>query len=198
VGVVIVEHSRIVDRLHTLIRPPSREFVFSHIHGVSWDDVKDSQRRDAVWAELAHEFEGVEFLAAHNAPVDTGVLGACCEASGLAAPEQPLVCTVRRARGTWDICPTRLPDVCRYLGIDLRHHEPDSDAEAGSPIVMAAGKGGWAMDRAWACLAEAATIHRYFIYLDSLVKVVLEIYESMDTEVSRLIALPRPMAGWIV
>ena len=35
VGVVIVEGGRIVDRLHALIRPPSRQFLFTPIHGPS-------------------------------------------------------------------------------------------------------------------------------------------------------------------
>jgi DNA polymerase III subunit epsilon len=143
VGVVIVERGRIVDRLSALIRPPSREFLFTHIHGLSWNDVKGAQPFDRVWAGLARELAGVAFLAAHNAPFDKGVLRACCESYGLAAPEQPFVCTVRLARARWDLRPTKLPDVCRHLGIDLRHHQADSDAEACARIVMAAQEEGW-------------------------------------------------------
>ena len=143
VGVVIVERGRIVDRLYALIRPPSREFLFTHIHGLSWHDVKAAQRFDTVWAEMARALAGVEFLAAHNAPFDKGVLGACCESYDLAVPVQPFVCTVRLARAQWDIRPTKLPDVCGYLGIDLRHHQADSDAEACAQIVIAAQAAGW-------------------------------------------------------
>jgi DNA polymerase-3 subunit epsilon len=147
VGVVIVERGRIVDRLVELIRPPSPSFLFTHIHGLSWHDVKDAQRFDAVWAGLARELAGVEFLAAHNAPFDKGVLRACCETYGLAAPQLPFICTVQLARAQWDIRPTRLPDVCNYLGIDLQHHQADSDAEACARIVMAAQAGGWCHGR---------------------------------------------------
>jgi DNA polymerase-3 subunit epsilon len=143
VGVVIVERGRIVDRLVELIRPPSRTFLFTHIHGLSWDDVKGAQRFDAVWAGLARELAEVEFFAAHNAPFDKGVLGACCETYGLAPPQLPFVCTVQLARAQWAIRPTKLPDVCNHLGIDLRHHQADSDAEACARIVMAAQEGGW-------------------------------------------------------
>lgn len=143
VGVVIVEGGHIVDRFSALIRPPSRQFLFTHIHGLSWDDVKDAQYFDAVWARLARELAGVAFLAAHNAPFDKGVLGACCETYGLAAPMLPFVCTVKLARACWDLRPTKLPDVCRHLSIDLRHHQADSDAEACARIVMAAQAGGW-------------------------------------------------------
>jgi len=143
VGVVIVEHGRIVSRLHERIRPRSRQFTFTHIHGLTWEEVKHAPSFDAVWTGIARELTGVEFLAAHNAPFDRGVLGACCATCGLAAPALPFVCTVRLARAQWDIFPTKLPDVCRHLGIDLRHHQADSDAEACARIVIAAQQDGW-------------------------------------------------------
>ena len=143
VGVVIVESGRIVARLHERIRPPSRQFAFTHIHGLTWEDVKHAPSFDAVWAGIARELSGVEFFAAHNAPFDRGVLGACCASCGLATPPLPFVCTVRLARAQWDIFPTKLPDVCRHLGIALRHHQADSDAEACARIVVAAQENGW-------------------------------------------------------
>jgi DNA polymerase-3 subunit epsilon len=143
VGVVIVDGGRIAARLHERIRPPSRQFAFTHIHGLSWDDVKHAPSFDAVWTGIARELAGVEFLAAHNAPFDRGVLGACCATYALALPQQPFVCTVRLARAQWDIFPTKLPDVCRRLGIALRHHQADSDAEACARIVIAAQENGW-------------------------------------------------------
>jgi DNA polymerase-3 subunit epsilon len=143
VGVTVVEDGRIVQQRYELIRPPARQFSFTHIHGLSWNDVKDAPQFDAVWAAMAPVLAEVEFLAAHNAPFDKGVLNACCAAYGLPPPEQPFVCTVRLARAQWDIRPTKLPDVCRYLGIDLRHHQADSDAEACARIVIAAEQTGW-------------------------------------------------------
>lgn len=143
VGVAIVESGRIVSRLYELIRPPSRQFLFTHIHGLSWNDVKRASTFDVVWASISLELAGVAFLAAHNAPFDQGVLGACCTTYGLPIPVQPFVCTVRLARAQWAVYPTKLPDVCHHLGIDLRHHEADSDAEACANIVIAAEKAGW-------------------------------------------------------
>lgn len=142
-GLVIVEDGLIVQRLYELIRPPARRFSFTHIHGLSWHDVKDAADFAAVWEAFVPALAGVEFLAAHNAPFDQGVLGACCTRYGLAAPAQPFVCTVRLARAQWEIRPTKLPDVCRHLGIELRHHQADSDAEACARIVIAAEQAGW-------------------------------------------------------
>jgi DNA polymerase-3 subunit epsilon len=140
---VIVEDGVIVQQLYELIRPPSRTFSFTHIHGLGWHDVKDAPDFAAVWQTFAPALAQVEFFAAHNAPFDQGVLQACCRSHGLAVPAQPFVCTVRLARAQWDIRPTKLPDVCRYLGIDLRHHQADSDAAACARIVIAAEQAGW-------------------------------------------------------
>lgn len=142
-GVVIVENGQIVDTLYELIRPPTSEMLYTHIHGLTWDDVKSAQRFDAVWKDMARELKGVEFLAAHNAPFDKKVLNKCCETYGLVQPEHDYVCTVQLARAQWNLFPTKLPDVCRFLNLDLRHHQADSDAEACARIVMAALEEGW-------------------------------------------------------
>ena len=138
VGVVRVEDGNIVNKLVRLIRPPRREFFFTHIHGLSWSDCEAAPTFGQLWPELSTAIAGVDFLAAHNAPFDKGVLAACCGGAGVPLPAQPFVCTVSLARKAWNIKPTRLPDVCRYLGIELKHHEALSDAEACARIVVAA------------------------------------------------------------
>ncbi len=143
VGVVVVEDGRIARRYYELIRPPSRWFTFTFIHGLTWRDVRDAPRFDAVWEGIGRDLAGVDFLAAHNAPFDKGVLETCCTDYGLPAPAHPFVCTVQLARRQWNIRPTRLPDVCRHLGIELRHHQAASDAEACARIVIAAQREGW-------------------------------------------------------
>jgi DNA polymerase-3 subunit epsilon len=49
---------------------------------------------------------------------------------------------VRLARSTWSIYPTKLPNVCSHLNIELNHHEALSDALACAQIVIAAEKKG--------------------------------------------------------
>jgi DNA polymerase-3 subunit epsilon len=93
-----------------------------------------------VWLRLEPLLEGADFIAAHNAPFDRGVLNACCARYGLAAPQIPFRCTVQLARQAWNIRPTKLSDVCRELAIPLNHHEALSDALACAKIVLAAGK----------------------------------------------------------
>jgi len=138
VALVKVENGRIVDRVSSLIRPPRSEFVFTYIHGITWDMVRDAPTFAQLWPQLDAWLRGVQFLAAHNASFDRGVLHACCRASGLALPEIPFECTVRMARDTFNIYPTKLDCVCRVLGIPLIHHQAESDAEACARIVLAA------------------------------------------------------------
>ena len=138
-AVVRVEKGAIVRRESRLIRPPRRAFAFTHIHGISWSDVSGAPSFGEVWEGLRELVEGVSFLAAHNAAFDRSVMAACCASARLAPPALPFECTVRLARRLWGIRPTTLPDVCRVLGLPLRHHDALSDAEACAGIILAAG-----------------------------------------------------------
>ena len=140
IGLVKVAGGAIVRQEVHLIRPPSREFLFTYIHGLSWADVAKAEDFGAVWLRLEPLLEGADFIAAHNAPFDRGVLNACCARYGLAPPQIPFRCTVQLARQAWNIRPTKLSDVCRELAIPLNHHEALSDALACAKIVLAAGK----------------------------------------------------------
>lgn len=142
VGAVLVNNGRIKDKFERLIQPPRRDFIFTHIHGLTWEDVQSSPDFAEVWPDLEAFIERGDFLAAHNAPFDRGVLNACCGMAGITAPVQPFVCTVRLARRAWALPSARLPVVCEHLGISLRHHDALSDAEACARIALAAAKEG--------------------------------------------------------
>ena len=143
VGIAFVRNGHIVDLKRYLICPPTREFCFTHIHGLTWEAVKHAPKFPVVWEELAPALSSLDFLAAHNAPFDRRVLEACCRRYGLPQPQKPFKCTVQVARSVWGIRPTKLPDVCRYLRISLTHHEAGSDAKACAQIVLSAMKRGW-------------------------------------------------------
>lgn len=143
-GMSVVADGRIVEETAFLIRPPSREFFFSYIHGLTWRDVRDAPSFADLWPGLRPYLEQADYLVAHNAPFDMGVLAGCCATYGLAPVPRPAVCTVRVARRVWGIHPTKLPDVCRRLGIDLKHHDAASDAAACARILVRALEAGWA------------------------------------------------------
>ena len=138
VGIVKVAGGAIVETAVHLIKPPSRQFTFTSIHGLTWKDVETADDFGQLWPKVEPLLDGADFLAAHNAPFDRGVLRACCASYGIAVPAHPFRCTVEIARRAWNIRPTRLSDVCRELVIPLNHHEALSDALACAKIVLAA------------------------------------------------------------
>ena len=38
-AIIVVEGTKIVDKGYFLIRPPRRQFLFTYIHGITWDHV---------------------------------------------------------------------------------------------------------------------------------------------------------------
>lgn len=142
-GIAVVAGGRIVEEDAFLIRPPTREFFFTYIHGLTWRHVENAPTFADLWPGLRPYLEEADYLVAHNAPFDMGVLNACCATWGLSPVPRPSVCTVRVARQVWDIYPTKLPDVCRRLGIGLKHHDAASDASACAGILVQALAAGW-------------------------------------------------------
>lgn len=130
-------------RVATLLRPPTRSFSLKRIHGINAADVADAPDFAAAWPRAKGLLDGARFIAAHHAAFDQGVLGSCCQYARLSAPRLRFLCTVALARQVWEIFPTKLPDVCRYLAIPLQHHNAASDADACAAIVCAA----WATPR---------------------------------------------------
>ena len=144
-GLAVGCGGRVVCSRTYLIRPPSTQFTFTGLHGLGWKDVRDAPTFADLWPMLRTWIDDAAFVAAHNASFDSSVLRACCARYGVRTlPRRiPFACTVQLARAQWGIHPTKLPDVCRRLGLPLCHHEAGSDAEACARIVLAAEAEGW-------------------------------------------------------
>jgi DNA polymerase III subunit epsilon len=138
IGMVRVEDGFIVEKASYLIRPPRQDIYYTHIHGLTWDDVSAEPPFPELWPRIGEFIKGADYLAAHNAGFDRRVLSACCDVAGFVPPTQPWLCTVKLARRAWNVRPTKLPDVCRHLVIPLDHHDAASDAFACASIVVAA------------------------------------------------------------
>jgi DNA polymerase-3 subunit epsilon len=142
VALVVAEEGGIVCKEYALIRPPRKEFVFSYLHGITWHDVKDKPVFGEVWKKIRKQFAGIDFVAAHNASFDRGVLHACCDNFGIRPPATEYLCTMKLSRRVWGIRPTKLSDVCKHLCIPLQHHDAASDALACAKIVLEASEKG--------------------------------------------------------
>jgi DNA polymerase-3 subunit epsilon len=142
IGIVVADKGKIVHKGHSLIRPPRKDFIFSYLHGITWADVKDKPRFGDLYTEILEQIDGVEFIAAHNASFDRGVLHECCGKAGVPPPKINFVCTMKLSRRLWEIRPTKLSDVCRHFSIPLKHHDAASDALACAKIVLEASENG--------------------------------------------------------
>ena len=136
VGIVLVKERCITEKIHRLIRPPRKEFVFTYIHGLTWSDVRNSPTFRQLWPELKGILSGADFLVAHNASFDKSVLKACCESAETSPPAHEFLCTMEMARDNLNLSKAALPNVCRHLGIPLNHHDALSDAEACARIAI--------------------------------------------------------------
>ena len=138
IGLVRVEGEQVVAQQGSLIRPPSRHFAFTRIHGITWDQVKTESTFAAVWPRFVALLQGAQFIAAHNASFDRNVLSVCLQKAQLAPPRLPFVCTLQLARRVLGIFPSNLSAVAQHLAVPLQHHDALSDAHACAQIVIAA------------------------------------------------------------
>lgn len=143
VGLVKVRDNQVIQKASFLFKPPQKWFVFTYLHGISWEQVKNKPSLDGIWPALAEYFNGIDFIAAHNASFDQSVLQRCCEYYGLDVPRVPFLCTLKISREMWNIYPTTLADVCRKFGIPLNHHDALSDTEACAQIMLKAIEDGY-------------------------------------------------------
>lgn len=138
IAAVKVSSGKIVKSRYRLIRPPHPDFVFTYLHKIAWEHVKGEPDFSGVWPEIAELIDPSDLILAHNVSFDRGVLARSCDRYGLPFPSNEFGCTVRLARAVWDIRPTTLDAVCRHLGIELQHHQAESDALACAKIGLAA------------------------------------------------------------
>ena len=133
-----VVSGQVVEQNHFLIRPPSQSFVFTHIHGITWDLVAQAPDFAELWPMLLPFFANTELVIAHNVNFDRKVLESCAKRYGIELPNLRYGCTVELARRLLGIYPTNLPAVCARLSIPLKHHDALSDAAACARIALKA------------------------------------------------------------
>jgi len=134
-GLSVVIDGSVVDSWYSLIRPPRQAVMFSYIHGLYWDDVKDAPGFADVWQQALPYLEGADFIAAHNAGFDRSVLYGCCRQFSVDRPPQGFLCTVQLARRYLDLPRNNLAAVSDHLNVELDHHHALSDAIACGEIV---------------------------------------------------------------
>ncbi len=135
VGYVVLRDFKIVHESVHLIRPPSDQFFFTHIHGITWARVRNEPTFEEIWNRFLGPWHSrSSLLVAHNVSFDERVLRSTARHWGIEVPRLETECTVKQARYRLGIRPANLSNVSRELGIPLNHHEALSDARASAMI----------------------------------------------------------------
>ena len=155
VGLAIVKGGKIVDTWSSRIRPPTTEFTFTHIHGITYSMVRHARDFKYALMEISRRTRtfGLNFVA-HNASFDASVMAACihdCKPNGILSrifheligvsyssmSLKRFLCTYRLAK---DVLPKLdnygLDALAKYFGIKLDHHDAKSDAIACAKIAI--------------------------------------------------------------
>ena len=144
VGLVKVHHGIVVDRVAWFIRPPAGFDHFTErntrIHGIRAPDVADAKLWREQLADLV-AFADDDFLVAHNAGFDMGVISTACRASLINIPDFRYLCSLQVARKTYNLDSYRLPAAAMAAGFeDFRHHDALADSQACAAIIVHAAK----------------------------------------------------------
>ena len=140
VGLVKVRDGRVVDTAYWLIKPPLGYDAFLEwnvrIHGIMAADVADAM----LWSEQLPElvaFAENDYLVAHNAGFDMGVIATACAASFVESPTFDYLCSLHVARKTYHLDSYRLPVAAMAAGFeDFEHHNAAADAAACAAIIV--------------------------------------------------------------
>ena len=140
-GISVIQDNVIHGAKSWLFRPPGNNIYiredFIKIHGIRPADLRGKPNFHGVWPEIESYIKDADLLIAHNAGFDRSVLHGVAQYYNIDLPRYNWQCTVNIARRTWPhLTNHKLPTVCEHLGIELKHHDPASDAEACSKIFL--------------------------------------------------------------
>ena len=147
IGVTVIEDGAITEEFYTLVNPETSFDNFNiELTGITPEQAAEAPAFPAVWARIRRAM-GSGILVAHNAVFDLGVLAKCFQAYGISwKASVPYLCTVQIGRKKLPDISHRLDAMCRYYGIDLRHHQADSDSHACAEILLKYMDSGWNLD----------------------------------------------------
>jgi|GEM_PF-70629 Predicted phosphatase homologous to the C-terminal domain of histone macroH2A1 len=136
IGMAKVADGRIIDVFYSLIRPPRQRMLYTWVHGLRWEDVKNAPTFADLWPAISNFMAGAEYLLAHNAGFDRRILYACCQAAGVTEPAPPFLCTLKGSRKVLRLPSHKLNALSSYFNIELQHHHAQSDAVAAAAIWL--------------------------------------------------------------
>lgn len=145
-GLAIFQDQTLIESPYWLIKPPKGHGWFKEewtkdIHGISWFDVREASLFGDIAPQVIAHLSGADHVIAHNAPFDLRILHALLEHFQFPIPNMNHRCTLELARKTWPHLPNhQLSTLAAHLGIELTHHNAESDAIAAGRLMLELGK----------------------------------------------------------
>jgi DNA polymerase-3 subunit epsilon len=138
-GIALVDNGRVQKTHSWLIRPEPAVFDprCVSIHGITKVRVQDAPSFAQIWPEVC-DLIGDAVLVAHHAAFDMSVLIESLKHNGLAIPTKRYLCTMKLAQSRWCFPSVSLGFLAPALGIELRHHDAESDAIACAKVLLKA------------------------------------------------------------
>lgn len=139
-GITKVVDGRIVESRSWLIRPHQIAFAEKNIaiHHIRPEMVINEPDFVELAEQIIPYFETSDFVIAHNAAFDFGVLSAVLQTYDLPNPKFIYSCTVQMARKAWPDLPShKLNHLGAHLGLKFNHHDANDDARICAEIALA-------------------------------------------------------------
>ena len=125
-----------ITEYHTLVNPKQHFDTFNiELTGINYDMVKDAPTFENVWEDIKGYFED-SIVVAHNARFDLGVISKCLIRENIEIPKIRYMCTVDLSRKYIPAKSHKLNVLSELLGIELNHHQADSDTKACMEIFL--------------------------------------------------------------
>lgn len=137
-GLTFVKNSQVIETKSWLIKPQGNKFddFNTYIHGIRAEDVRDKPEFNELWPEIKSLIEN-NFLIAHNASFDFGVLRRTLETYDLSFPELSFSCSYIFSKKVWTGLPAYdLKTLCKINNIPLNHHRAGDDSKAAAELSL--------------------------------------------------------------
>ena len=125
VGIVVVENSKIINKISHLVQPPDNKYLLANslIHGINSEITKKSPLFSDIWNDL-EQYISNNLIVAHNISFDIDCLYKTLDYYKIKRPNFITDCT-------YELTGLNLKDLCKCLNIELsNHHNTIYDARA--------------------------------------------------------------------
>lgn len=137
IGINIIEDGTIKKSFFSYVNPETNfDYFNTQLTGIDEETVRTAPTFPKLWTTIEPMMSS-GILCAHNAAFDMGVLKKCLADYEIEwRPTVKYCCTVQMGRRLLPGIRHKLNDLCEYYGIELDHHQADSDSRAAAEILL--------------------------------------------------------------